>query len=125
MKILMYIWQLPQFVLGVMYFTLLEAFRKQPMIDEISADVDIIRYSGLGGVCLGPYIFVGDQASGSTIKHEYGHYLQSRMLGPLYLIVIGLPSATFWLLKRAGLFKNVAYRSVPWEAWADKLGKVI
>lgn len=28
-----------------------------------------------------------------SIKHEYGHSIQSRIFGPLYLIVIGLQSA--------------------------------
>lgn len=32
------------------------------------------------------------QHSDSTIKHEYGHTIQSKYLGWLYLIIIGLPS---------------------------------
>lgn len=33
--------------------------------------------------------YIGDE---ETLKHEYGHSIQSKILGPLYLIVIGLPS---------------------------------
>ena len=57
--------------------------------------------------------------------HEYGHTLQSRKLGPVYLFVIGLPSI-IW----AGCFKwyrkkyNKSYYSFPTESWADKLGGV-
>ena len=59
------------------------------------------------------------------INHEYGHILQSRKLGPIYLLVIGLPSI-IW----AGCFEwyrkkyNKSYYSFPTERWADKLGGV-
>lgn len=59
------------------------------------------------------------------VKHEYGHTRQSKMLGPLYLLVIGLPSI-IW----AGCFdkyrekNNVSYYSFYTESWADKLGGV-
>ena len=59
------------------------------------------------------------------IKHEYGHTMQSRKLGPLYLLVIGLPSI-IW----AGCFEGyrkkhgVDYDDFYTEAWANKLGRV-
>lgn len=78
-----------------------------------------------GGISLGNYMILGSQFS-QTIKHEYGHSLQSRILGPLYLFVIGIPSI-IW----AGLYGSVIkethngyYKFYP-EKWADKLGKVI
>lgn len=40
---------------------------------------------------LGTYI-IGSRHSAAILPHEYGHYLQSRTLGPLYLPVIALPS---------------------------------
>lgn len=58
-----------------------------------------------------------------TKKHEYGHSKQSLYLGPLYLIVVGLPSITW-----AELYKNfkreISYYDVYPENWADKLGEV-
>lgn len=55
---------------------------------------------------LGPFIFLTDKPprdrSGTVphkqiprrmLVHEYGHTIQSLLLGPLYLFVIGLPSA--------------------------------
>ena len=59
------------------------------------------------------------------IKHEYGHTLQSKILGPLYLFVIGLPSL-IW----AGCFEDyrkenkISYYDFYTEKWADKLGGV-
>ena len=59
-------------------------------------------------------------------KHEKeGHRKQSMMLGPFYLIVIGLPS-----LIRAALhssvrrLRTVDYFSFYTEKWADRLGGV-
>lgn len=45
-----------------------------------------------GGISLGKYIIVSQWATQKTIMHEYGHCLQSKILGPLYLLVVGLPS---------------------------------
>jgi len=59
------------------------------------------------------------------IAHEYGHTIQSHKLGPLYLLVIGLPSVVW-----AGCFENyrkkhnISYYSFYTEASADKLGRV-
>ena len=59
-----------------------------------------------GGLSLSTHIFVpfgkeGAKQERDFIRHEYGHTIQSRKLGPVYLLVIGLPSI-IW----AGCFKN-------------------
>jgi len=59
-----------------------------------------------------------------TYKHEYGHSRQSRILGPLYLILIALPSVIWNLLSRISTWCAKNYYNTPWEAWADKLGGV-
>lgn len=41
---------------------------------------------------LGNYIFVDTMSSQKSIQHEFGHSKQSDILGPLYLIVVGIPS---------------------------------
>lgn len=76
------------------------------------------------GVALGEYIIVNEEASETTINHERGHVLQSRLLGPLYLIVVGLPSITMNILTRLGVLRiDMYYKRWP-ESWADKLGGV-
>lgn len=49
-----------------------------------------------GGVSLGAFIFVnhkrGEDWTKPATVHEFGHTVQSLILGPLYLFVIGLPS---------------------------------
>jgi len=89
------------------------------------------------GVSLGFFIFgvreevyqkAGYQDSANQIEktknHEYGHSLQSRMLGPVYLLVVGLPSSLFNLLTRLDFLNPNGYYSRYPENWADKLGKV-
>lgn len=79
----------------------------------------------LGSVSLGMFIFVTNIKHEETIMHEYGHTRQSMLLGPLYLLVIGLPSF-IW----AGCFDNYrskhnkSYYDFYTESWADKLGGV-
>ena len=77
------------------------------------------------GLSLGWFIFVNEEATKKTFDHEYGHTIQSMILGPLYLLVIGLPSI-IW----AGCFgkyrkkHHKSYYSFYTEKWADKLGGV-
>lgn len=82
------------------------------------------RLRKLGGVCLGPVILVGDDASDELVRHEWGHFRQHLRLGPAYLLVIGLPSATHaaWHFARGGGFPS--YYHFYTEAWADALGGV-
>ena len=84
-----------------------------------------------GGISLGAFIFIDaeitktDAPKSSFVNHEYGHTLQSILLGPLFLLIIGLPSL-IW----AGLFDEWRYKhkkSYYWlytENWADRLGGV-
>ena len=53
-------------------------------------------WNGDAGVSLGKFIFVpksaGKDPSEFLLNHEYGHTIQSLILGPLYLPLIGAPS---------------------------------
>src|SRR6185369_10455986 len=61
--------------------------------------------------------------------HEWGHSFQSRLLGPLYLPLVGVPSIARVLY--AVVFREVTGRR--WEGyfdaypedWADRLGGVV
>ncbi|MES2638983.1 MAG: hypothetical protein V4850_05855 [Myxococcota bacterium] len=82
------------------------------------------RFRNLGGVCLGPVILVADSAGPELVAHEWGHFRQHLRLGPLYLLVIGIPSVThaLWHQLRGGTFPD--YFHFWTEAWADHLGGV-
>lgn len=75
-----------------------------------------------GGVSLGCFIIINNSNDNYTLNHEYGHTLQSLILGVFYLLVIGLPSL-IW----AAFFENyrkknkINYYSFYTEKWANKL----
>ena len=62
-------------------------------------------------------IILQSNANIVTLKHEWGHTIQSAILGPIkYGVMIGLPSAFEW--------SNRSYYSRPWEITADIFGGV-
>lgn len=121
-----WIWQLPQNLLGILW----RRIKKNSIILEISnediRDVGAIAYliKAERAVTLGKYIFISQtyKDQSMTIKHECGHVKQSKMLGPLYLIIIGIPSILHaWLNDYIGCDKKKGYSHWYTEKWADKL----
>lgn len=114
LNFILYIWQLPQNLLGI----LVKLFTKAEPIEH----VHYWKYNS--GLSLGKYIFVNKNASFNTVFHEEGHQKQSLYLGWLYLIVIGLPSIIWAVLKSLGAFPYLSYYWFYTEAWADKLSNI-
>lgn len=119
--IVMYIWQLPQNILGLLLVWLYGAHRWSLNEEYRYFTADKMP----SGISLGEYIILNPlSCTTNNIKHEYGHQLQSRRLGWLYLLVIGIPSLLGNLYSRLLHKDSDWYYSQPWEKWADKLGKV-
>ena len=60
--------------------------------------------------------------------HEYGHTFQALLLGPLYLIVVGIPSITWAGLpkfQRMRAQKGIPYTKLYCEKWASRLGEKV
>ena len=54
-----------------------------------------------------------------TVRHEYGHYLQSRFIGPAYLLFIGVPS--LFSVTYANITNIPGYHRSKWyEQWATR-----
>lgn len=121
MKVLRFIWELPQNLIGL----LLRLFLKGEQRKTIG-DVVVYHKVGFpGGISLGNTILVGS-TNKLMAKHERGHQVQSMYLGPLYLFVIGIPSIIWAGLYGTKLFpytRNGYYRFYT-ERWADKLGGI-
>lgn len=98
-------------------------------------------WDGVSSVSLGLFVFVTkdpffydrlkneytkDELAGRLLVHEYGHTIQSAILGPLYLIVMGIPS-TIWgflpMLSRKRKEQHLSYFSFFTERWANILGE--
>ena len=118
-KLLLYIWQLPQNVAGLV---LLAFTGFDGSIDFGDAQI-FFSPKMRGGISLGRYIVIQNGlGTPKTIMHEWGHTRQSLYLGPLYLLVVGLPSLlhAWWWNKDRG----VSYYAFFTERWADRLGGV-
>ena len=66
------------------------------------------------------------ELSNRLLVHEYGHTIQSLILGPLYLIVIGIPSTLWGFLggkKRRD--EQIPYGAFFTEKWANHLGELV
>jgi len=130
--LLLILWELPQNIAGLLlyiYFRINKIIRKTE-IEKLCLFLETRKT----GVSLGRFIYWTPQGNRySHLKndckmHEYGHSLQSIMLGPLYLIVVGIPSVSrvwysrYFYKKHSVQWKHY-FNAFP-ENWADKLGKV-
>ena len=68
-----------------------------------------------------------EELSKRLLVHEYGHTIQSLIFGPLYLIVMGIPSTLWGFLPyfRAKRNKGVSYFSFFTEKLANYLGEKV
>ncbi len=86
----------------------------------------VTRWRRRTGASFGLFIFLPPGAGDAVLVHEYGHTVQSLMLGPLFPLVIALPSSVwchFPPLKRLRARRGISYYSLYCEAWANRLGE--
>lgn len=125
-------WEAPQTALGALVLAA-EAARKRIVRMELENGRLVVESKGTG-VSLGHIVFWSRESSrwhdldARNRAHELGHTKQSRMLGWLYLPVIGVPSisrAAYALVYRelTGRPWTRYYEGYP-ERWADRLGGV-
>lgn len=122
-KIILFIWQLPQNLLGFILSRGGVQFKNQEHTIYFKK-----RFFN-SGVSLGQYIILDEVFKyandlQNAIDHEIGHSKQSLYLGWLYLLVIGLPSLFRNIYSRIFKKNEAWYYSDFPENWADKLGNV-
>ena len=124
-NLILFIWQLPQHIVAIIYFGYLVMMCKDLGVDSRYKQATVIPCIMRGAVTLGNYVFVGlNSEYRKTVKHELGHTIQSKILGPLYLIVIGIPSITYCGLRR--IFPSLRkknYYNFYTEKWANNLSE--
>lgn len=118
LRIILWLWQLPQNLLG-----LLLRLHYKGTKSKYKGVTFIVSPDMGGGLSLGSTVFVHYpyEMAWKTWWHEYGHTRQSLYLGPLYLLVIGIPSL-IWADNWRRWSND--YYSFYTEKWADKLGDV-
>ena len=84
-----------------------------------------------GSMAMGMFIFFGHRGradAAQVLVHEYGHTVQSCILGPTYLFVIGLPSV-LWAnlpgLQRSRWENDRSYFDFYTEKWANRCGEAV
>lgn len=89
---LLFLWQLPQNIVALCMMPFLGAFVP---IKSSRWSTCYMAEKMSGGISLGSFCFVSKNLARreTAVRHEVdGHTKQSRILGPLYLLIIGLPS---------------------------------
>ncbi|MFA5970922.1 MAG: hypothetical protein WC780_01125 [Lentimicrobiaceae bacterium] len=129
---LLFIWELPQNLLGFVVFVIMKT-RRRIITTEKEAHHFYIETPNTG-VSLGWLIFWTPSANrfshliNDCRMHESGHAHQSVILGPIYLLVVGVPSLarviySRWYRKKYDREWENYFNGFP-ENWADKLGGV-
>ena len=127
-KILLWIWQFPQNIIGllILYVNKLNGYCLK-IKSKDGIEYYHVRHLNKCGVSLGNYIFLDydNSLSDQLIHHELGHQKQSIQYGWLYLFIVGLPSIIGNIYGRIMKKDAKWYYNLPWEKQADKLGGVI
>jgi len=131
-KALLFMWELPQTLLGLMVYAILKNKHRIVRIEKEKHRLYLETINT--GVSLGLFIFwtpAGNRfwyLKNDCRMHEFGHARQSVRLGPLYLLIVGIPSLSRvfyrWLYRKfMGRNWQKYYFGFP-ENWADGLGGV-
>ena len=113
---LSFIWQLPQNVIALF---MLPFLGKLKLIRNEHLNLCFMGEKMSGGISLGNFSFVSPTSARhetSIIHENYGHAVQSHILGPLYLFVVGIPSILHTFHR-----KCPCYYHFYTEKWANNL----
>ncbi|MBQ3848218.1 MAG: hypothetical protein II748_05135 [Clostridia bacterium] len=119
--ILQWTWGIIQNVIGLLVWLILGREGK-----ESFCGASVRKWNIRGSMTLGMFIMMDRKHGHDVLVHEYGHTIQSIILGPLYLLVIGLPSLLWAGLKSSERYRQKKHRSYYWlycERWANHLGE--
>lgn len=110
------IWEMPQNLLGFIFYLILR--KKIVGVYLIRNRYNFIVSGFGGGISLGIFTYTNNTY---LVPHEYGHTRQSKVLGPLLLLLIGLPSL-IWATTFVLGWNSNNYDSFFIEGMATKLG---
>lgn len=124
MTYILMLWQALQNIVGLCYWPTTKARMKEKVGDVYVLETD----SKHGSVSLGNLVFISRHTRDyrQTLRHELGHTKQSKYLGPLYLMVIGLPSILWVGARRVSRrLRGIDYYWFYTERWAERLAEQI
>lgn len=92
---LLCIWQLPQLLVALV---MLPFIGKLKLVADRHFNFCFVGEKMSGGISLGPFAFISKNLNNSQRREEYiaheldGHTVDSKIWGPLYLFIVGIPS---------------------------------
>lgn len=118
--LLQFTWGLPVNMFGLLVFLCCrKRFRSEPFCNSIVTYLPGDR----GGLSLGIFIFLDTHDTRYFRVHEYGHTVQCLFLGPLYWIVVMIPSAVWYHFFGGYRTKRgIPYDALYCERWATAWG---
>ena len=131
-SVLFYLWQftfgIVQNLIGLAMF-IFHKLKSAESETYHNAVITYIEKKNFGAVSLGMFIFINKNRTGDARHdmkiHEYGHTVQTMILGPLWLFVIAVPS-TIWYntpyFIRMRSEKNISYYRLYCEGWSNLCG---
>ena len=101
-NIFLLLYQLPQVLTGLIGLAI---FHNCELYYNKDANILVLKVNKdqfIGNACFssGPIIFVTNKCEEITIKHETGHSVQSIIFGPLFHIVVSIPSIILFWIRR-------------------------
>lgn len=126
LNFLLLIWQLPQVLTGLIGLVIFHNFE---IYTNKEAGIKVIKvnkgnFNGSACFSSGPIIFVTPNCSEETIKHETGHSVQSLLFGPIFHLVVSVPSICLYLYRHKHNKSKEWYYSHWPENDANKCGHV-
>ena len=120
----MWTWELPQSLLGLCILPFLSG-KKDGGVYKGRRVIWFLKGKFFSGASLGYWILLPYDAGARTTAHEWGHCMQSRDWGPLYLPVCGVPSLRNNLKARTCQRTRENYYNLYPENDADKRAGII
>lgn len=121
-------WGLPVNIVGGIAYLICTKILKHPHSKFGYANIVYLPWNA-GGLSMGLFIFVRDEKEKeewlyNVRIHEYGHTWQCLLLGPLYYLIVAIPSV-IWCncFAKYREKNNVSYYKLYCEAWANVWGE--
>ena len=116
-------WGFPQTLLGLILYLI---HKDKPRSAYHGC---IVTHWGNGGsLGVGMFLFLGNTTDPRVLVHEFGHSVQSAILGPLFLPVMGIPSFLWCNLppaRKLSRERGVSYYRFYPERTANLLGSLV
>ena len=121
--VIQFTWGLPVNLAGLLVFLCCKRSHREKFCNSVVTYLPGNR----GGLSLGIFIFLSIQGVDERRRlcvHEYGHTIQCLFLGPLYWLVVAIPSIV-WYHFFTDFRKNhqISYDTLYCERWATAWGE--